>query len=262
MNNELKEIFHIQEVLEANGYYDVSRIANEIYQFSIKSSTPLESILTKISHSEPWEYIKGECEFRGENFRVNQNTLIPRIESEQMIDILKDELKNTSTPYHGIIDVGTGSGCLIISAAKELGKIYEYFATDISQETLNIAQDNAAKIVPHTDIVFQKTNLINGLKLDFSKNYFILANLPYIPTKQYLKLDKCVKNYEPRTALDGGISGTKYCFELIEQIKSKRLHATLLLEIEPSTASQFGQLNPIGITDIYDRSRFLLFRFS
>jgi release factor glutamine methyltransferase len=62
-------------------------------QFSQKSSTPLKSILAKISNGEPWEYIKGECEFRGENFKVNRSTLIPRIESEQMIDILKDELK-------------------------------------------------------------------------------------------------------------------------------------------------------------------------
>jgi release factor glutamine methyltransferase len=221
----------------------------------------LKSILAKISNGEPWEYIKGECEFRGENFKVNRSTLIPRIESEQMIDILKDELKTSSAPYNGIIDVGTGSGCLIISTAKELGQIYKYYATDISQETLNTAQDNATKIVPHIDIVFQKTNLINELELDFNQNYFILANLPYIPTKQYLALDKCVKDYEPRIALDGGILGTKYCFELIEQIISKGLHATLLLEIEPSTASQFNQLNPTIITDIYDRSRFLLFRF-
>lgn len=261
MNNELKDIFHIQEILKANDYYDISRIANEIYQFSIKSSTPLESILTKISNSEPWEYIKGECEFRGEIFRVNQNTLIPRIESEQMIDILKDELKNTSTPYHGIIDVGAGSGCLIISAAKELNKMYEYYATDISQDALNIAKENAQRILQGDKISFVKTNLLENLPLDPSKHYFIMANLPYIPTSQYLDLDNSVKDYEPRNALDGGELGTKYCLELIGQIQEKGLHSTLLLEIEPSTISQFEELNPAVINDIYDKRRFLLLRF-
>ena len=91
MNNNLKDIFHIQEVLKASGYYDISRIAQEIYDYSVESSTPLKSILKRISDNEPWEYIKGECELRGEIFKVNTSTLIPRIESEQIIDILKDK---------------------------------------------------------------------------------------------------------------------------------------------------------------------------
>lgn len=261
MNNELKDIFHIQEVLKAHGYYDTSRISKDIYDSSIKSSTPLESILQRISKNEPWEYIKGECEFRDNIFKVNTSTLIPRIESEQIIDILKNEFRNTSTPFDGIIDVGTGSGCLIVSTAKELGKEYEYYATDISQEALNIAKENTQRILQEDRISFVKTNLLENLPLDPSKHYFIMANLPYIPTPQYLDLDNSVKDYEPRNALDGGELGTKYCLELIDQIKDKELHSTLLLEIEPSTISQFEKLNPTVINDLYDRKRFLLFRF-
>jgi len=261
VNNELKDIFHIQEVLKAHGYYDISRISKEIYDYSIESSTPLESILKRISENEPWEYIKGECEFRGNIFKVNTSTLIPRIESEQIIDILKEEVENSSTPYDGIIDVGTGSGCLIISAVKELGKHYGYYATDISQEALNIAKENSQVILQESNIAFVKTNLLENLPLDLSRHYFIMANLPYIPTHQYLELDNSVKDYEPRDALDGGALGTQYCLELINQIKSKDLHATLLLEIEPSTISQFEEFNPTIIDDIYGRKRFLLLRF-
>lgn len=262
MNNELKDIFHIQEVLKDHNYYDISRISQEVYDYSIKSSTPLESILKRISNNEPWEYIKGECEFRGKVFSVNKYTLIPRIESEQIIDILKDELKNTSIPFDGVIDVGTGSGCLIISAAEELTREYEYYATDISEDTLNTAIANSKKILNSNSISFVKTNLIQDLPLDPSKHYFIMANLPYIPTKQYLELDKCVKDYEPQIALDGGNDGTQYCFELIDQIKKMKLHVALLLEIEPSTIDQFESLQPNIITDIFGRNRFLLFRFS
>ena len=182
MNNELKDIFHIQEVLKAHSYYDISRIAQEICDYSIQSSTPRESILKRISSNEPWEYIKGECEFRDNIFKVNTSTLIPRIESEQIIDILKDELKNTSIPFDGIIDVGTGSGCLIVSAAKELGKNYEYYSTDISEDTLDTAKANSKKILNSNRISFVNTNLIQDLPLDPSKHYFIMANLPYIPT--------------------------------------------------------------------------------
>ena len=262
MNNNLKDIFHIQEVLKTNGYYDISRISNEIYEYSLKSSTTLESILKRISNNEPWEYIKGECEFRGEIFKVNTSTLIPRIESEQIIDILKDELKNSSTPFNGIVDVGTGSGCLIVSAAKELGDKYGYYATDISQKALSIAKKNAQRILPSNKIDFVNTNLLEDLQLDTKKTYFIITNLPYIPTEQYLGLDRCVKDYEPQIALDGGNLGTKYYFELFEQIKGKGLCATLLCEIEPSTVDQFKSLQPEIIKDIYSRQRFLLFSFS
>ena len=262
MNNELKDIFHIQEVLRTHGYYDISRIAQEICDYSIQSSTPLESILKRISSNEPWEYIKGECEFRGTVFSVNPSTLIPRIESEQIIDILRGELKNTSISFDGIIDVGTGSGCLIVSAAKELGENYEYYATDVSEDALNTAIANSKKILNSDGISFVNTNLIQDLPLDPSKHYFIMANLPYIPTKQYLELDECVKNYEPQIALDGGNDGTKYCLELIDQIKKRKLHATLLLEIEPSTINQFEPLQSNTITDIFGRNRFLLLRFN
>ncbi len=262
MNKELKDIFHIQEVLKSNGYYDISRIAKEIYDYSAASSTPLESILKRISCNEPWEYIKGACEFRGEIFKLNTSTLIPRIESEQIIDILKDELKNTPSPFNSVIDVGTGSGCLIVSAAKELGDKYEYYATDISQKALNIAEENVRRILHDNGICFVNTNLLEDLQLDVKMNYFIISNLPYIPTSQYLELESSVKDYEPKTALDGGETGTKYCFELIDQIKRKKLSSTLLLEVEPSTVSQFEKLNPTIIEDIYGRKRFLLFRFS
>lgn len=262
MNNNLKDIFHIQEVLKASRYYDISRIAQEIYDYSVKSSTPLESILKRISNNEPWEYIKGGCEFREEIFKVNTSTLIPRIESEQIIDILKNELKSSFTKFEEIIDVGTGSGCLIISAAKELGKKYKYYATDISQGALNIAKENSQRISPKNNISFVNTNLLEDLPLDIKKNYFIIANLPYIPTDQYLELDKSVRDYEPQIALNGGELGTKYYFELFEQIKRKSLRATLLFEIEPSTVSQFESLQPEVIKDIYGRQRFLLFSFS
>lgn len=255
MDSELKDIFRIQEVLKACGYHDIFRIAKEVYEFSTESSTQLETVLKRISNNEPWEYIKGECEFRNKNFKVNQHTLIPRIESEQIVDIVKNKIQSSPIPFTTIVDAGTGSGCLIISIAKELGNKYKYYATDISKDALAVAKENTDSSL---NIQFVNTNLIQDLDLNPDGHYFIVANLPYIPTTQYLGLDRSVKDFEPRNALDGGKNGTKYCFELIQQIKAKNLKGLLLLEIEPSTMDQFKDFSPIIIKDIYERERFLL----
>ncbi len=260
MNNELQELFQIQKILESKHYYDISRIAREILEFSKKSSTSTLDILKRISNDEPWEYIKGEGEFRGNVFKVTTNTLIPRVESEQIVDIVKEECESSSTPFTNIIDVGTGSGCLIVSLRKELGEKYDYYATDISQKALNVAKQNEQNILGTEDIEFICTNLITNLQLNKDSYNFVVANLPYIPTNQYSELERCVKDFEPQIALDGGELGTKYIFELIQQCKEKRLRGKLLLEIEPSTIDQFEEFSPTIFKDIYGRERFLLIR--
>ena len=115
MNDNLKVLFQIQEVLKNAGYHDVSRIAREVYEYDPKA-------IIRLTSGEPWEYIKGECEFRGSNFLVDPSTLIPRIETEKMVDIALEYL--TKNTYSTVIDVGTGSGCILISLIKELEDEY------------------------------------------------------------------------------------------------------------------------------------------
>ena len=109
---DLKEIFRIERCLEASGYFDVSRIAREIYNFSLEKNISIESILERISTQEPWEYIQGFVEFRNRRFVVTKDTLIPRVESEQMVDIAVDLIGRKE--IEKVIDIGTGSGCIII----------------------------------------------------------------------------------------------------------------------------------------------------
>ncbi len=268
MNNELKILFQIQEALKTSGYFDTSRVAKDILEYIQANNLPLEPILERIKLNEPWEYIKGEGEFRNIDFKLNAHTLIPRIETELMVDIAKQELIKSPTPYTDIVDVGTGSGCIIISLVKELfekswnSKPYEYYATDISDEALNIAKENEKNILKKSFIKFSKTDLIEDIS--FSKDSFclILANLPYIPTQQYLELDSSVKDFEPRTALDGGESGIQYYEKLLAQIEAKKLKGCAIFEIEPSTLELFKLLYPKVIKDQYGKDRFVLIRFS
>lgn len=263
MNNELQTIFQIQEALKGSGYYDISRVAQEILEYTKSNPLPLEDILARIRLNEPWEYIKKEGEFRNENFILNTHTLIPRIETEVMVDIAKQELLKSPTPYTDIVDVGTGSGCIIISLAKELKnqeEKYEYHASDISQEAIDIAILNEKKILKQSLIEFTKTDLIEDIT--FKKGHFcmILANLPYIPTQQYLELDKSVVDFEPRIALDGGENGILYYEKLLAQIEKKSLKGCAIFEIEPSTLELFSPLHPKIIKDQYGRDRFVLIR--
>lgn len=259
--NNLKDLYTVQNSLQRSGYHDISRISQEIAQYSQESNIPLSNILKRIESNEPWEYIRGKADFRNIYFHVNPSTLIPRIETEQIVDIAKEEIAKTQ--YTDIVDVGTGSGCIIISLAKELSSnSFAYLATDISNDALNIAKDNQIGILNKEIIQFVNTDLIEDLEFSKESNVLIIANLPYIPTYMYKDLDKSVKDFEPRTALDGGEDGLIYYDKLFEQIKSKNLRCTVILEIEPSTLDNFSYLNPIVFEDQYNQKRFLLIRFS
>ncbi len=262
---DLKTLFYIQEVLKESGYYDISRISKEIFDFSKTKSTELELILDRIRQQEPWEYIRGYAYFRGERYIVNRNTLIPRIETEQLVDIAISLIKENS--YSKVFDIGTGTGCIIISLAKEIDNRenrISFVAADISTHALDIAKQNASNLKVK-NINFKSENLIN--KSWLSNESLIIANLPYIPSKMYQELQPSVKDYEPKIALEGGRDGLSYYKKLFSIIEKSEKEVDLLIEIEPTTLSAFKKiLENKQIKKIYKdyrgKKRFLLIHFS
>lgn len=262
---DLKTLFYIQEVLKESGYYDISRISKEIFDFSKTKSTELELILDRIRQQEPWEYIRGYAYFRGERYIVNRNTLIPRIETEQLVDIAISLIKENS--YSKVFDIGTGTGCIIISLAKEIDNRenrISFVAADISTHALDIAKQNASNLKVK-NINFKSENLIN--KFWLSNESLIIANLPYIPSKMYQELQPSVKDYEPKIALEGGRDGLSYYKKLFSIIEKSEKEVDLLIEIEPTTLSAFKKiLENKQIKKIYKdyrgKKRFLLIHFS
>lgn len=262
---DLKTLFYIQEVLKESGYYDISRISKEIFDFSQVESVELELILDRIRQQEPWEYIRGYAYFRGERYIVNRNTLIPRIETEQLVDIAISLIKENS--YSKVFDIGTGTGCIIISLAKEIDNRenrISFVATDISTHALDIAKQNASNLKVK-NINFKSENLIN--KSWLSNESLIIANLPYIPSKMYQELQPSVKDYEPKIALEGGRDGLSYYKKLFSIIEKSEKEVDLLIEIEPTTLSAFKKiLENKQIKKIYKdyrgKKRFLLIHFS
>ena len=174
---------------------------------------------------KPVEYVTGHAQFRHLDFIVNQSVLIPRLETEKIIDLAKQFSFNTWQTDHQltIADVGTGSGCLGISASLELYRIgfHRQTATliDRSADALKIAGLNAGRLLPkHLQPSLCQSDLLNnyqGPKIDL-----LLANLPYIPTFRIPKLAASVKDFEPILALDGGTDGTLLINRLLDQTHS------------------------------------------
>ncbi|MBP5204552.1 peptide chain release factor N(5)-glutamine methyltransferase [bacterium] len=258
-NNDLKKIFQIQKVLQEAGYTDISRISNEIYDFCQETSTPLDTVLTRISKQEPWEYIRGYTEFCGNRIFVTKDTLIPRIETEQLVSMALDLINKEK--FSTVIDVGTGSGCIIISIAKQL-KEYSpnLIALDISKEALEVAKNNAKKNNVEKLIDFRNSNLLENIEVKDKENVLMVANLPYIPQNIYDNLDKSVKDYEPKTALLAGENGMLYYNQLFKQAKEMFSKATLLIEIDPSIKKEGHLKDALIFQDIYGLDRFALIR--
>ena len=168
----------------------------------------------------PIEYITGHVEFCGLDFLVTPDTLIPRIESEQIVIMALQYIEDQEPSHPVIADIGTGSGCLGLSLAVTLGKRqipYTIFLSDISPKALKVADLNAQRLLHSPEnIFFQESNLLE----DFPKIKFdlILANLPYIPTPNLNNLESSVKDFEPKIALDGGSKGNLFINALLSKL--------------------------------------------
>lgn len=183
-------------------------------------------LISRRTKNEPIAYLVGEKEFYGLKFKVNKNTLIPRPESELIID----EIKNILTPNQKITlaDIGTGSGCLAITLKTLFPKIH-IIATDKSALALNVARKNARNL--KATITFKKADILTGLKNESID--ILIANLPYLKNNLKLKTkaEQAIK-FEPHSALYAGPDGLDCFKKLFEQVKNKKMKPTaIILEI-------------------------------
>ena len=161
---------------------------------------------------EPIQYIIGHSEFYGRRFNVNHHVLIPRPETETIINTSIDALSKKNNPV--IIDIGTGSGCIGITLALEIPHS-KVFAIDISEEALSIAKKNA-ELYNLKNIEFIKMNFLSE---DINHNVDLLvSNPPYIPQKEICSLMRDVKDYEPRVALTDNSNGLVFYKKLSKSI--------------------------------------------
>ncbi len=175
-------------------------------------------------YGEPASYITGEKEFYSLLFKVNRHTLIPRPETE----ILVDEI--ISIAPNSLLDIGTGSGNIAIAVRYNLKKC-SITALDISERALEVAFENEVCIIGENDIVFLQSDYFQSLA--FQKFDVIASNPPYVKSEQLNQLPREIKEYEPRCALDGGPDGLS-AFRIIIREGKRFLEdgGRLLLELD------------------------------
>jgi release factor glutamine methyltransferase len=196
----------------------------------------------------PIEYYIHKAEFYERVFEVNENVLIPRVETEALIEMAFLQLqanRHTSLSY---ADIGTGSGCIGLTFALELTKWnieFEGYLSDVSESALEVTRRNFTNYMSQL-----KHNKLRIIKSDLLDNYpekkfdIIFANLPYIPSNRMIRLPKSVRNFEPYLALDGGVDGLTYIRKLLSQASSFiKKDGIILLEVDDThtNASEFGK---------------------
>lgn len=172
-----------------------------------------DPLIERRARREPVAYIRGEQEFWSRDFIVNPSVLIPRPETELIIEeLLACMPKDLPARPVRILDIGTGSGCLAVSAADEL-PLATVVATDISRDALNVARANAERFGVTNRITFVECAYVNGSSGPFD---FILSNPPYVTESEYEQLAPEVREYEPQSALVAGEDGLRDIRQVID----------------------------------------------
>lgn len=176
---------------------------------------PLRDLLKRRGEGEPLQHLLGDVEFRDQTFKSDARALIPRPETEELVDHAKAALKKSGRGNLRILDVGTGSGVIGLSLALELSDlISETVLADISPEALTLAKENAENLNA-PNVKFLQTDLFENVE---GKFHLIAANLPYIASKEITALAIEVQK-DPVLALDGGEIGTELMERFISFVK-------------------------------------------
>lgn len=169
---------------------------NELIDWSIEREAKIEDAIHRLKKNEPIQYITERADFFGLEFKVSPSTLIPRPETEELVDCILRE--NQQNPTAHMLDIGTGSGCIPISIQTKM-PLSNLKSIDISEEALTIAQENNQRL--NTKVTFYKKDILNELLTEFEKFDVIISNPPYIREFERELMNENVLKYEPHLAL-------------------------------------------------------------
>jgi release factor glutamine methyltransferase len=226
------------------------------------------NIIERLNNNEPIQYILGETEFYGRRFLVNDSVLIPRPETEELVKYIVDKQKNQfpeTNKQFSILDIGTGSGCIAISVAKELPN-FKVTAYDISKKALETAKKNAE--INKVDVTFEKVDILKPSFIHSLIRTFniIVSNPPYVTKQEIDRMQKNVLDFEPHLALFVEDSEPLIFYEAIANFAFNNLTDNGLVAVEinealgEETANVFrrkGFSEVEIIKDIHQKDRFM-----
>jgi len=255
-------------------------LAHKTDALDARAAKRFMALIERRRKHEPIAYLTGSQPFCGRDFLVNKHTLIPRPETEILVDLVKRHLSRDlpamaslkarqagevlGTRY-AIVDIGTGSGCLAVSLALEY-PLASVIASDTSDDALKVARKNARRL--GAKVKFVKDNLVGPKTVKILKGNTVtfVANLPYLPLSDKKTMMPDVAKYEPSKALFAGSDGSSLIVRLLKQIRMLNFQCSVFLEIDPrqtkkltALARQLFPKHEIKIErDLCGRERFLL----
>lgn len=203
----------LEDILECNRSY---LLLNPNQKLTETQYAKYKNYISDRAKGIPLQHILGYQSFMGLDFIVSQHTLIPRRETEELVELALGIINNKSNVF--IMDLGTGTGCIPISLAV-MHKGVKAVGIDISDEALNIAKENADKHRVNDRIIWEQGNLFFGMDLYKGRIDMIISNPPYIKSSDIDKLMVEVKEHEPHLALDGGYDGLDFYRRICEGAK-------------------------------------------
>ena len=207
----------------------------------------LNNYLPRLLNHEPIHYVLNECWFYGLKFYVDKNVLIPRPETEELVDWI---IRNLRFPFAElkILDIGTGSGCIAVSLKRKLRKA-EVWACDISKEALNVAKQNSLNL--QAEINFVQLDFLNEEETDPLPSFdIIVSNPPYVPHRDKATMQNNVLDFEPHSALFVPNDNALIFYSAITDFSKTHLkqNGTVYCEIHESLAK--------NVMDLFERNGF------
>jgi release factor glutamine methyltransferase len=250
-------IAHVLKLSRLELYLEFETRPNEL------ELSQLRELVKRRAQGEPLQHLLGTVEFCGQTFLCDKRALVPRPETEQLVELLVSEVSDRKSADR-MVDVGTGSGIIALSLAKKFPEA-EVFAVDISDDALALARENAARLGLSERVQFQKGDLLENLSERFD---LIAANLPYVSMQDRHLLAREVL-HDPEVALFAGPNGDEIVRRLIERAPSHLNPGGLLsLEIGINQSEELTEfLRQKNFHDIEAKkdysgiSRFLLARY-
>ncbi len=189
--------------------------------------TSIRELVRRRGKGEPVAYITGTREFYGRPFTVTRDVLVPRPDTETLVQHALAFLRARPGEELRVADLGTGSGCIAITLAAELRDI-SVTATDVSGAALDVARANAAAV--GVDVSFVECSWADSLEGRFD---LIVSNPPYVTTEELEAVDRDVRDFEPREALLGGADGLDAYHALLASIRERVTASRVMLEVDP-----------------------------
>lgn len=255
-----------REVVAAVLRWEPGRVwLDQRFPVGIDSAAEVAARVARIAAGEPLAYVTGLQGFRSLVLSVDDRVLIPRPETEGLVDLVLDWVASRPEAGRGAAaDIGTGSGCLALSLAAE-GAFSRVVATDLSDDALGVARHNAAQLQPGAAPIEWRTGSLTA-PLRGERFHVVVSNPPYVTEAEWEHLESGVRDFEPRTALVSEEGGMAHIRQLLTEVPEVLVPGGLLaLEIDARRADVALQLaaggpwqQPVVLDDVFGRPRYLL----